>query len=64
MAIAKVNGSKAAEDFLAKAGWSVSSDEERAILGTLNDGRSPTVELSRNLKFALESIAGHIRKLK
>ena len=63
MAIAKVNGSKLAEDFLAKAGWTVTADEERAILGMLNGGKSPTVEPSGNLKFALECIAEHRGKV-
>ena len=55
MAIAKVNGSKAAGDFLAKAGWSVSSDEERAIREILKNGSSD-VSISVKLKSALQEI--------
>ena len=56
MAIAKVNGSKAAGDFLAKAGWVVSSDEERAIREIQKNG-SPDVSISVKLKSALQEIA-------
>ena len=56
MAIAKVNGSKAAGDFLAKAGWVVSSDEERAIREILKNGSSD-VSISVKLKSALQEIA-------
>ena len=62
MAIAKVNGNKAAGDFLAKAGWTVSLDEERAIREMLNEGKT-SMELSGNLKFALEGIAEYKRKV-
>ena len=55
MAIAKVNGSKAAEDFLAKAGWVVSSDEERAIREVIKDGDTD-VSISGSLKSALQEI--------
>ena len=62
MAIAKVNGNKAAGDFLSKARWTISSDEERAIREMLNEGKT-SMELSGNLKFALEGIAEYKRKV-
>jgi len=55
MAIAKVNGSKFAEDFLAKAGWTVSPDEERAIREVIKDGDTD-VSISGSLKSALQEI--------
>ena len=55
MAIAKVNGSKAAGDFLAKAGWVVSLDEERAISEVLQDGKLAE-PVSGKLREALQSI--------
>ena len=55
MAIAKVNGNEAAGDFLAKAGWTVSPDEERAIREVIKDGDTD-VSISGSLKSALQEI--------
>ena len=53
MAIASMNGSKAAADFLIEAGWTLSGDEKRGIDEMLKYGRT-SVELSGSLKAVLE----------
>ena len=52
MIMAKVNGDKAATDFLSKSGWRVSADEESAVKEILETGRS-----DRRISSALRQIA-------
>ena len=57
MIMAKVNGDRAAADFLSKAGWSVSADEEAAVREILETGNS-----DRAISAALRQIATKCRR--